>query len=319
MISKEERSIIAAIELQGRVPLTVIAKQLKQKIPTLRRRLESLRRQEILQAKRAYINLYPLGYINYILYFSLSAKIDSSKLIQTLKEEPSVTWLCEVGGDFQYGVSIAAKDPFFVSDFIEKLDNAYPSLIYDKILSTRLSIRTWSRKYLSSKKINEISLFQGPYTICQIDRIDEEIIEVIAVQQDSSDRELSKLLSIPVTTFHRRIKNLEQKKIITGYQYLFSPDKLNISSYRFLLETRSSGVAFRKELLDFSASHLYVHKFVHCLGAWDFELEVDVKDVSAVGSIRTEILDAFGSKISRIRIIPLIQNIPTAFSFSSRP
>ena len=314
MITKEEETLIKAIELRADEPITNIAKQVGQKVPTVRRRLSRLRELGVIGAKRAYVNLYPLGYVNYIVYFSISSEKGSEKLIEFLKQESKITWLCEVGGDFQFGVSVAAKSPIAFSSFIDRLSKS--CVIYDKILSIRLSITTLPREYLGSKKIIKKNLFQGYTEVVKIDRTDEEIIELVAKQQDSSDRELSRALSIPLSTFHRRLKALETNKIVTGYQYLFEPKKINISSYRFLLETRSSGSRIRKELMIFSKSHLNIHKFIECIGAWDYELEVDVRDSREIGAIRSELIDSFAQQLARVRVVPLIQNIPMSVSFS---
>jgi len=54
---------------------------------------------------------------------------------------------------------------------------------------------------------------------------DEAIIKVLGRQSGLSSRALSKMLNIPISTVHRRIKNLEREGVIVGYKALINYEK----------------------------------------------------------------------------------------------
>ncbi|UCH01548.1 MAG: Lrp/AsnC family transcriptional regulator [Candidatus Bathyarchaeota archaeon] len=58
-----------------------------------------------------------------------------------------------------------------------------------------------------------------------MDRKDEAILSVLRRRAGLSSRTLSKILNIPISTIHRRIKQLERDKIITGYKALIDFEK----------------------------------------------------------------------------------------------
>ena len=54
---------------------------------------------------------------------------------------------------------------------------------------------------------------------------DEAIIRIIGRRSGLSSRALSKIIGIPISTVHRRIKKLEQDGIIKGYRALIDYEK----------------------------------------------------------------------------------------------
>jgi len=58
-----------------------------------------------------------------------------------------------------------------------------------------------------------------------MDNKDESIIRVLRRRAGLSSRTLSRMLGIPISTVHRRIKRMEQKGIITGYKALINFEK----------------------------------------------------------------------------------------------
>lgn len=58
-----------------------------------------------------------------------------------------------------------------------------------------------------------------------MDEKDESIIRVLGRRAGLSSRALSKMLGIPISTVHRRIKKLEGEGIIVGYKALINFEK----------------------------------------------------------------------------------------------
>ena len=58
-----------------------------------------------------------------------------------------------------------------------------------------------------------------------MDDKDESIIRVTGRRSGMSIRKLSRILNIPISTVHRRIKKFEDEKVITGYKALIDYQK----------------------------------------------------------------------------------------------
>ena len=60
-----------------------------------------------------------------------------------------------------------------------------------------------------------------------MDEKDEAILRVLKRRSGLSSRTLSKILDIPISTVHRRIKKLEHEGVIKGYKALINYEKTN--------------------------------------------------------------------------------------------
>ncbi len=58
-----------------------------------------------------------------------------------------------------------------------------------------------------------------------MDKKDKAIIRILSRKAGLSSRTLSKMLKIPISTVHRRVKKLEQKGIIEGYKAIITFEK----------------------------------------------------------------------------------------------
>lgn len=59
----------------------------------------------------------------------------------------------------------------------------------------------------------------------KLDEKDESIIKVLSKRAGLSSRALSKMLEIPISTIHRRIKRLERDGVILGYKAMINHEK----------------------------------------------------------------------------------------------
>jgi DNA-binding Lrp family transcriptional regulator len=58
-----------------------------------------------------------------------------------------------------------------------------------------------------------------------MDEKDEQLVKILARQANLSSRELSEITGIPVSTIHRRIKQLEVEGVILGYKALIDYER----------------------------------------------------------------------------------------------
>ena len=103
---------------------------------------------------RTYVNLFKLGYSYYEIYFSLSAegqKIEQ-EIVDALIELDRVTWLAQIGGDYQYGLTFCAKSIHDASDYLDTFAEKFGKIFYERAFATRLSFSFFGNKYLSTER-----------------------------------------------------------------------------------------------------------------------------------------------------------------------
>lgn len=316
-ISEKERKVLYSLELEAELPISVVSKHTRAKGHTLRYALSRLIDNKII-SKRAFINIYPLGFADYAIYFSLAPDKQSTKdaLLSYLTRSEFVSWLAFFGGEFQYGMAISARNGAAVQHFLEEVSATFPGIFFHKSLSLRLGLTLISRKYLISDN-------QKPKTIrfgynskpTTIDHKDHLILSSLESNGELSLRELAQLIKMPLTTLQQRITSLKKRGILEGSIYQVDATKFGMQTFRFLIETKSIDRKTRQALYDFALSHPYICYYIECLGSWDYELGVEVPHGSNAIDTQQEIYKKFGSELICVTILPLfghlkLQNYP---------
>ena len=85
-LEQKEKAVLSAIQMHGNRSVAEIASLTGLRNTTVRYQLDALRRREVLSDPQPFIDVYRLGYIECVIYFSLSADNQQEKglLLQTL-------------------------------------------------------------------------------------------------------------------------------------------------------------------------------------------------------------------------------------------
>ena len=231
-----------------------------------------------------------------------------------------MVWLSEVGGDYQYGVSISATGP-------EEADSRFQELIgknslVSKSFSIRLEIVTFGHRMLAAANDRSEYLYQGNWQIIGQNRVEENnletvvldekdlaILQLISIESLPSHRELARDLKLQPSMVDRRIKGLERGLVIDGYHSVINSELAGFRTYRLLVDCAGSSPALSGKLFRFVRARKCYTRFIRCLGQWDYELELAVGKDDDLSNARTEIYSKFGTEIKSIKLIPLLKNI----------
>ena len=316
-LSEQERRVLHAVELEANAPMERLRKETKYRDHTIRYHLERLIDRGIAR-KQAFINVYPLGYSDYSIYFSIAAQSTkvSSALMAHLTASPQVSWIAQLGGDYQYGFSICARNTSEVVQYLDKLSEKFPNAFFDKALSIRVSLTLFSRKYLlpAGAPVRSIT-FGDTGSRAEIDAKDELLLSTLSNTPLTTFRELARRIAIPHATIERRLDALEKQKVIAGYVYQVDASRYGMSHYRLLIYAKGLNRSFGKTLYQFAERHRSITYFLQTLGDWDFELGAEVENNEQVVTLTQELYNSFSSDLNTVKVLPLfghakISNFP---------
>lgn len=314
-ISEKQRAILACIDVDANTSLEAIQKQTGYRQHVIRYQIQQMKDKEIITPV-AFIDVYPLGYTDYAMYFSISSKDKKTQqqLIQYLTSSPLISWFAGMGGDFQFGVAIYAKHFYEVTELLDNIAAKFGNILLNKSIKVIIEFIQFPRKYLGAQKKDiRPSYFGGTRNVVEIDETDHKILSVMANQSHNSVNEIAKLAGIPLSTAHYRIKQLEENKIITGYIYGIDTTKIGMLSYELLIYTKGLYQQLRDDMYDFAQHHKQIVHFLSCLGTWDFELGVHVEEAEDINGVVQELFEAFGDQIVSIKTLPLLRAYKTSY------
>lgn len=313
-LSTRDREVIAAAQMQAGKPVSEIRKLCRYKEHSVRYSLQRALDQGLI-VRRCFVNLNRLGFNQYELYFSLSAgkKESRAALIKSLGDLECVSWVGQLGGDFQYGLNLAARSIAEVSRLFSGLSEKFGALFQEKVFAERISFTYFGNKYLTAKPRAAAPMsYSASSDIYAIDATDRRILSEVTRVGEGSSRLLARKLSMPQTTVDYRLRKLEKSGVIVGYYFELQPRELGIQSYMLLVCMKTISEKTRKAFEQFCLQHPNVVIQIHCMGSWDFEVGVDAEDPMQVTGIVENLYDRFGAEISWVKTLPAFRNLKVA-------
>lgn len=141
-----------------------------------------------------------------------------------------------------------------------------------------------------------------------LDRTDKALLSALQVNARLTVAELADSVALTTSPCWRRVKQLEESAMITGYQAILSPKALGYGVTAFVSvmmdsHTQDTARTFEQRLLA-------IPEIVAChnvSGRYDFLLEVVARDLESFGEFAREVLQT----------LPAVKEIYSSFSFKS--
>lgn len=312
--SARDLEILYYAQLQADAPAAMLAKQSGHQVHTVRHVLNRFQDNQV-SAPFPFINVYPLGFDQYGIFFSLAGSARTrTQVLAALAASDRIAWILELAGDFQYGIALYARRGYEVVAFLEELSSRFGQIFFEKSLAVRCGWTLFPRRYLSRKKNPVPSMRCGNTgTLATIDQTDHSILRGLSSVEYSSYRDLALTLKMPHTTLQHRIQSLRERSVLSGFALGIDPNRLGMHPYRLLVYATKMSATLRSSLYKFCSQHLYVFALIECVGSWDFELKVEVPSPGYLTEITNALYDEFGQDISTIKTLAVLKTIKLAF------
>jgi Lrp/AsnC family leucine-responsive transcriptional regulator len=140
-----------------------------------------------------------------------------------------------------------------------------------------------------------------------IDETDKKIIDILQANSRTPNAEIARLLNMAPSSVFERIKQLESKKIITGYSINLNFEKLGCNQIAFIsikTKERSGEITVANKLCKIPE----VQEIHHIAGDDCYLLKVRVKDNQALAKLMREKIGNIES-ITSTRTTIVLENI----------
>lgn len=311
-LSDGEKAVITAMMHRGGHAIKEIAGFAESSEHSVRYIIKSLKERGYLIGRAPFINLYPLGYTGYTMFFSLSkVTIDQEhQVLDFIKKETGISWIGKIGGDYEYAVAFLTKRVEQVNQIFYAISKKFGDIFADKSFLITTKFYAFPRKYLAPKiKDHPMLYFGSTDKHAQIDQVDHEILSRMSQGNYLSHREVARDLQLHHTRLERRLQNLAEQQILSGYIYRFDLSALGMHTYRLLITANGIDQTLSIQLLKFAKIHPNILRFMETLGAWDYEMELEVSVAEEVSAIIQIIRNKFHRRIRGIRIIQIFRHL----------
>lgn len=318
-LAARDRQILAAVQLNAAMSLKMVARLTGHREHTVRHVLQRLKESGVIQ-RRPMTDVHLMGFTQYSVFFTPFFEDARARdtLLKFLLESSATSDIFELGGDYRYGAVLTVLDIQEVYSFLSALSKLKGIEIIDKSFSTRISTTLYRRDYLSIPRNGPTHVtYRRSERRVLLDSIDKQLLTAIHLYPESSLRDVAGRLMMPHTTVAKRIRDLEQAKIILGYVYGIASQLFGMTTYRLIVHTKGFDYDSWQRLFKFALQHPNILCLFQCIGSWDYEFEVEVENQQEIASIVQQAHEFLGSAVISIKLLPIL-SFPksTGFPFS---
>lgn len=293
--------LLYELDRNSAASLSKLANLLKRSKQFVSYRLKKLEESGIITGYHAIVDMSKLGYFTFRLYFKLQqmTESDGRSFVNHVKSNlPQVWTITSMHGKWDYALFIGVKN-------IQEFHTVWDDIMYkykENIKSYNVAlyapIYNFNRKIFTEKAKEVVERVYGAGEREDLDKLDNELITLYANNVRQSSLEMGNKLNVSHDTISKRIRILEKKKVIVGYNLGLDLEKLGFTGYRVDLQLKSTKK--NKELFQFCKMHKYIYQINKSIGGADFEIEVIVEDRAHLLKILDEIKIEFKEVINDI-------------------
>jgi DNA-binding Lrp family transcriptional regulator len=300
-----ERDFIAAVGLCADQSVVSLARHLRVPTHQLHYTIDKLTECGVIR-KVWIIDTFDLGITRFNIFFSVSGgdRRKHDQLIKRVVFSPRTVFVAEVGGDFDYELSILARRASEVGSFLRELSQYYGDIFRVHVISTRLSMIHFPRKYLSKHPSLCPRLSIGERSgMVVIDDFDIDILKGLSANPKWSIRELARQIGRAESSVDVRMKRLMREGVIKGAIWSTNSSRYGSQTFKLLVQTRGLSDARRGDMILFATKHPHVTSFIDGFGQWDIELVAEVAEYAELSRLREGLYQHFGDVILEIKLL----------------
>lgn len=296
-----DRKILYELMIDGRQPLSSIAKKVRLSEQVVNYRIKNLLKKGVITKFLTVLEISRLKMGVYRAFFRLE-KVDSKKekeIIKYFVDNPYVFWVLRIGGRWDLLIDFVTRDIGHFYEILKRSINKFPEHLQNKEVVAFVDSFHFRRNFLvpGKKDDQRMVYFGGIPKQLEIDKTDLRILKIISENARMSNLEIGKKLNLSPNTVRNRIKLLEEKKIIQGYSAFLHPTLFSCPCYKILLTVHNLDEEKEKRLISFGQYHPNIIFIEKVVGKWDFEYDVECNNDKEFRQLMKEMKDKFADII----------------------
>ncbi|MBS3074709.1 Lrp/AsnC family transcriptional regulator [Candidatus Pacearchaeota archaeon] len=308
-LDAKDRRILYELDKNARQPLSRIAKKVLLNRESVLYRIKKLFDKGIVRNYLTVINTSMLGFTHYKIYikFQNINENQEKRFISDLTNNPHITWVASCDGSYSLIFAIKARTITELNDLLKVINNSYWKFIKEQHITTIINANHYYRDYLLNKSgttERKINWGGNPKNI-ELDKINIEVLDQLSKNSRVTSVEIASKLGISADAVVNRIKKLQNEGIIQNYMLWPNVSLLEGFYYKVLVKTHSVNTDDEKRLKDYCRNNPNIVYALSCLGDWQFEMDLEVKNISEFREIIRDFSNKFNYILSDCTILSI--------------
>jgi DNA-binding Lrp family transcriptional regulator len=302
-----DRKILAELDKNCRISNSRLGKIVNKSRESVKYRIQQLEKKGIIQKYITSINPNNLGYYMFKVYLQLeNIPKERERFYEYLKNQKSIYWMGISDGVFDCVFAILSKS---VTEYYNEINNIlskFKDLIVKKVLGVMVDTRQYNKKFFMNDTEGKCIVWGGNIVDNKIDELDYKILEILANDARIPIAELARKVNSTIEIVRRRIKDMEEKRIILSYRIAVDFNELGLEFFKAIIYFKSLSNEDEKVLFEWMRRHPNSLYYIRSLAPWEVEFEFVVENYQQFNRTINELRKRFPHVISHYEHLIMI-------------
>ena len=306
-MAKYDNNLTFLYSENARMKIKEMAGLLRKSPQRLKYSIMQLENQNILNNLHCIFDYSYFGLLLFRVYFKggyISEK-DRYNTLKTLGENPYVTSVYELSGEFDLAVDMMSPNPSRFNKELKKMGSVIPTLTDYKVILNVVT-HVYPKSYLTTDEAlsppDRDTVVGGDRTVEKFTDEEMAVMKYLFYNPQTRMTTLARKSGMNVKTAKSIIKNLKGRRIIKGFKYMLDTNKLEIHKYRLFLNLHNVTQEREKQLMDYLLHTKEVVQFNKTVGDWEMEVDIESPDKNRIRKLIMEIREEFKDLIESFNI-----------------
>lgn len=293
-----DRKLLYALDLDARQSYSEIGKKLRISKQVVQYRINRLIERGVITYFYTMLDTAKLGYLGFRVYMKLqdASPEREQEIVDYLVNNEYSWWVVSVDGKWDVNLLIWFKDVHEFEDFWRQFLLRYRKNIQNRLLSIFTTLYHYKRAYFldnvpDESKVELVS--RGPEV--KLDKGDLSILKTIAMNARMPVLEISERVGISPRIVSHRIKKMMALGVIQGFRPMIDLNRIGYVYYK--VDINLNDISIYDELLKLARLDPNITYVDRTVGAGDFEIDVEVKDLAGLHRVIDGIRNRFGDRV----------------------
>lgn len=302
-----DRKILAELDKNCRISNSRLGKIVNKSREAVKYRIQQLEKRSIIQGFITSLNPNKLGYYMFKVYLQLeNIPKERERFYEFLKNQKSIYWMGISDGVFDCVFAILSKS---VTEYYNEINNIlskFKDLIVRKVLGVMVDTRQYNKKFFTNDTDGKCIVWGGDVVDNKIDKLDYKILEILANDARIPIAELARKINSTIEIVRRRIKCMEEKRIILGYRIAVDFNELGLEFFKAIIYFKSLSKENERVLFEWMRRHPNSLYYIRSLAPWEVEFEFVVENYQQFNRTINELRKRFPHIISHYEHLIMI-------------
>ncbi len=306
-LDSTDRKILYELDINCRQSASQIGKKLKTAKETVNYRIKRLEQRGIIGGYITEINMAKVGFTTYKVYYQFQYLDEKSekRLIRYLTTHPKVFWVARTNGRWDMLTMILARDSVEFYNILGEIINRFHRNILTKAFLINVEVFVFRKEYLLpfGHEFHPTKMYAGKIVENRLDELDKSLLKLIAKNSRLSTVEIAKRLDATPKRVIYRLKELQEKKIITTFRVLVDLKKIGYSFFKTFMYLHNITKERRDAFNEYCRQKENIVYISNVAGPWDAELEIEVESDEKFNEIMWDIRNKFSDIIRNVESV----------------